>query len=97
MDEYELSAANASVVDANADCIKKVNRPISIFGHTDPRGTVEYNLNLSEKRAQSVKRRLRALGIAEQNMNTVARGELDSVGADETAWGKDRRVEVTFR
>jgi len=97
IDVYELSPANTPVVDANADCVKRVKRPISIIGHTDARGTVEYNLNLSEKRAQAVKRRFRDLGISEQSINTVPRGELDSVGSDEGSWEKDRRVEVTFR
>jgi hypothetical protein len=59
--------------------------------------TIEYNLSLSEKRAQAVKRRLGALGIPENNMSTVPRGELDASGSEESGWEKDRRVEVNFR
>ncbi len=96
-DQYDLSSVNTPIVDADAECIKKVGRPVNVIGYTDPRGTVEYNLSLSEKRAQAVKRRLRDLGISESNLATVPRGELDASGSDESSWEKDRRVEVTFR
>ncbi len=96
-DQYELTPVNTPIVDAVSDCVKKVGKPISILGYTDSRGTVEYNLSLSEKRAQAVKRRLRDLGFPEQNMTTVPRGELDSSGSEASGWEKDRRVEVSFR
>ena len=70
---------------------------MTLVGHTDPRGTPEYNLALSDKRTQAVKRRMRDLGVADQNMFMVPRGEMDSTGTDEASWSQDRRVEVNWR
>ena len=97
INEFELGSGNTSVVDRDSDCIKKINRSVTLVGHTDPRGTPEYNLALSDKRAQAVKRRLRDLGVPDQNMFLVPRGEMDATGTDETTWSQDRRVEVNFR
>jgi peptidoglycan-associated lipoprotein len=95
--EFELNPGTTGAVDRNAECVKKNSRPVNLIGRTDPRGTPEYNLALSDKRAQAVKRRLRDLGIPDQNMFMVPRGEMDSTGTDETTWSQDRRVEVNFR
>jgi len=95
--EFELSSTNTSAVDRNAECIKKGSRSVTLVGHTDPRGTPEYNLALSDKRAQAVKRRMRDLGISEQNLFLVPRGEMDASGTDEASWSQDRRVEVNWR
>lgn len=95
--EFELGGGNTSTVDKDVDCIKKMSRSVTLVGHTDPRGTPEYNLALSDKRAQSVKRRMRDLGIAADNMFMVPRGEMDATGTDEASWSQDRRVEVNWR
>jgi len=95
--EFELSAAATSVVDKDAECMKKNSRGVNLVGHTDPRGTPEYNLALSDKRAQAVKRRMAALGIAEEKLIPLPRGELDASGSDEASWERDRRVELQWR
>ncbi len=96
--EYALSTEATASIDKNADCIKQTggSRPILLTGRTDPRGTEEYNLALSDHRAQSVKDRLSRMGVDGGRFRTVARGELDASGTDETGWAHDRRVDVNW-
>ncbi len=93
--EYALTTEATGAIDRDADCIKKTGRGVTLTGRTDPRGTEEYNLALSDKRAQSVKDRLSRLG-ATQNMKINARGEMDATGKDEAGWAHDRRVDVSW-
>ena len=68
---------------------------IRIEGHTDERGSSEYNRDLSRRRAESVKRMLiESHGIAEGRLETAGFGESRPVdpGHDETAWAANRRV-----
>ena len=95
--EFELSANSTGAVDRNAECIKKNNRPVNLIGRTDPRGTPEYNLALSDKRAQAVKRRMVTLGVADDKVYPVPRGETEANGTDESSWEHDRRVDVEWR
>ncbi len=93
--EYSLTTEATGAIDRDADCLKKQNRGATLTGRTDPRGTEEYNLALSDKRAQSVKDRLSRLGVT-GNLKTVARGEMDATGKDEAGWAKDRRVDLSW-
>jgi peptidoglycan-associated lipoprotein len=94
--EYSLSTEATAAIDRNAECIKQGQKSVTLTGRTDPRGTEEYNIALSDHRAQSVKDRLVRMGIDNGRLKTVARGELDSSGTDETGWAKDRRVDVNW-
>lgn len=79
-----------------ADCLKKRNLKLTLEGHADERGTEEFNLQLSNRRAESVKRYLATLGVKAQNLETVGYGEArpaDS-GSGEAAWSANRRVEL---
>ena len=93
--ESALTTEATSAIDRNADCIKKTNHGVTLTGRTDPRGTEEYNLALSDKRAQAVKSRLGQLGVS-GDMKINARGEMDATGKDEAGWAKDRRVDVAW-
>jgi peptidoglycan-associated lipoprotein len=96
--EYSLSTEATTAIDKDADCIKQTggSKKVLLTGRTDPRGTEEYNLALSDHRAQSVKDRLVRMGLDNGRLKTVARGELDATGNDETGWAKDRRVDVNW-
>jgi peptidoglycan-associated lipoprotein len=95
--ESVLSTDATSAVERNAECIKKAgSKIVTLVGRTDPRGTEEYNLALSDKRAQSVRERLQRLGADGGHLKTVAKGELDATGTDESGWVKDRRVDVQW-
>lgn len=69
---------------------------ITIEGHTDSRGTAEYNLRLSEARANEVRSFLETEGISRDRMRVVARGELEPIADNTTPDGRanNRRVEI---
>ena len=71
---------------------------VSIQGHTDSRGTEEYNLKLSERRANAVYRYLVAGGIAPDRMEVVGKGESEPVADNSTDSGRaqNRRVELVI-
>jgi peptidoglycan-associated lipoprotein len=67
---------------------------VVIEGHTDERGTREYNLALGERRANSVLNYLVALGIDASRLETISYGKERPValGSNETAWALNRRA-----
>jgi len=67
---------------------------VTVEGHCDERGTVDYNLALGDKRAQAARDYLVSLGVAPERLRTVSYGKerpLDSSG-NEQAWTKNRRA-----
>ena len=72
----------------------------TIEGHADERGTREYNIALGERRANSTKNALAALGVDPGRMTVISYGKErpDAMGSDEAAWAKNRRaVTVTVQ
>lgn len=71
---------------------------LRLEGHTDERGTREYNVGLGERRAQAVRRALGLLGVAESRLATTSYGEERpaEAGDDESAFAKNRRVELVY-
>ncbi len=95
--EYSLTAGARRVLDANAECLRsRGGGSVTLAGHADERGTEEYNLHLGERRANSVKKYLSALGVPESRLRTVSYGEERPVnrGQNEEAWSENRRVEL---
>ncbi len=76
--------------------LKNVNTNVVIEGHCDERGSVEYNLALGERRAQSIQRYLAKLGVSTSRMSTISFGEEKPLvsGFGEEAWSKNRRGEI---
>ena len=72
------------------------NHEFLIVGHTDTKGTNEYNNILSLKRAESIKSLMISLGINSKNIRIIAKGEneLAVYTPDETANASNRRVEI---
>jgi peptidoglycan-associated lipoprotein len=92
--ESVLSSDAAAAIDKDGDCIRNTpDKRVTLTGHTDPRGTEEYNLALADHRAQSVKDRLTRTGVAASRLKTVSRGELDATGTNDAGWSQDRRVD----
>ncbi len=71
---------------------------IRIEGNADERGRAEYNLALGQKRAESVRRALKLLGVPEAQMEAISWGEEKSraTGHDESAWAQNRRVDLQY-
>ncbi len=93
-DSYSLSTEARQVLDGQATWLQQYpNVSITIEGHADERGTREYNLALGERRANSVRNYLSALGLGPSRVNTVSFGkERPAVpGANESAWSQNRR------
>lgn len=72
---------------------------VIIEGHTDERKTVEYNLALGQKLAESTQKYLINLGVPAHHMKTVSCGKERPVdpGHTEAAWAKNRRVEIRIK
>jgi peptidoglycan-associated lipoprotein len=94
VDSSDLDEAARQVASANAEIMKKNARwVVTIEGHCDERGTVEYNLALGERRAIAVKTFLVSLGIPPDRIRTISYGKefpFDPGKTDE-AMSKNRR------
>jgi peptidoglycan-associated lipoprotein len=71
---------------------------IRVEGHTDERGSREYNIALAERRAQAVRRALMLQGAGDAQLTTVSYGEERpaAIGSDESAYQRNRRVELVY-
>ena len=98
-DEYSVRPEDAEALKDNAALLMKYpSFKIQIEGHCDERGTVEYNLALGERRADSTKRYLVSLGVSPDRIATISYGEerpLDP-GHNEEAWAKNRRAHTVI-
>ena len=98
-DRAEIRADMAEIVAAHARYVAgHAGARVRLEGHTDERGTREYNIGLGERRAQAVKRALMLQGVAETQLTTVSYGEERPAasGHDESAWSQNRRVEIVY-
>lgn len=70
----------------------------TLEGHTDERGTREYNLALAEQRAEAVRRLMIADGVIPNQLSTLSYGEERPAnpGHTETAWQQNRRVRIQY-
>ncbi len=94
---FTSGSRDQKTLEANAKCILSVKkRKVHLNGHCDPRGTEEYNLALSNQRAQAVKRYLESLGVVAGRLHIVPKGELEATGTAEDSWFKDRKVEFVW-
>ena len=96
-DKYNLRSDARTALDANYKLLKEFpDVVVKLEGHCDERGTVEYNLSLGEKRAQSAKTYLVTAGIKADRVQTISYGKERPVdpGHNEAAWAKNRRCEV---
>lgn len=74
------------------------NTRVTLEGHTDERGTREYNLALGDQRAEAVRRFMIAEGVIPDQMATLSYGEERPAdpGRSESAWGQNRRVIIQY-
>lgn len=94
-DSFSVPGSERAKLQAVAEFAKSSNSTIIIAGFTDERGTPEYNRGLGERRAQTVREDLIAMGVSGGQLQTVSFGEempADSGGGD-GAWAKNRRAE----
>ncbi|HER34136.1 MAG: peptidoglycan-associated lipoprotein Pal [Halothiobacillaceae bacterium] len=98
-DEYSVAARYQGMLETNADFLKaNDNREVVVEGHTDERGSREYNVALGEKRANAVRDILLSYGVSAGQVDTVSYGEERPAveGSGESAWSQNRRAVIEY-
>ena len=99
-DSEELTEEAKRVLNLNADILRD-NPDITVIveGHTDERGTIEYNLALGQRRAMAVRQHYMRQGIAGNKIATISFGRERPVdpGHNEAAWARNRRAETKVK
>lgn len=99
-DGFNIDNIDAAALQTQAEWLKRYpSKRAKIEGHTDERGTREYNLALGERRANAAKNYLSSIGVDTSRLSVVSFGKERPValGSDEVSWSKNRRaVTVTI-
>ena len=96
-DSFAIKDEFRPIIEAHAALLKADSTKKEVAeGHTDERGGSEYNLALGQKRAEAVVSQMKLLGAGDSQLEAVSYGkERPAVdGHDESAWAKNRRVEL---
>ena len=100
-DRYNIDSADAAALQTQAQYLGQYqNVSVTIEGHSDERGTRDYNLALGERRANAAKNYLVSLGVPANRISVVSYGEERPVATASTpeAWSQNRRaVTVVIR
>jgi peptidoglycan-associated lipoprotein len=99
-DSSEIRPEFVPVIAAHAHALaRNASIRVRLEGHTDERGSPEYNIGLGERRAQAVRRALLLQGVAESQVATVSYGEERPAvtGQTEASWARNRRVEFVYQ
>ena len=94
-DRWSVPPDGERVLQQQAAWLKShPNATFSVEGHSDERGTREYNLALGQRRADAVRAYLEALGVESRRIRTVSFGKErpDALGSEEAAWSRNRRA-----
>lgn len=98
-DKYNIRPPDREVLARHAEWLKgNKEAKVTIEGHCDERGTVEYNLALGERRANEAKKYLVSLGVEADRIKTVSYGKERPIDPrqNEEAWAKNRRAEFVI-
>jgi peptidoglycan-associated lipoprotein len=98
-DSSDVQAQFRSVINAHAQSLRSSGRSVALEGHSDERGSREYNIALGERRAQSVKRLMVAAGLSPSQISTISYGEERPAvqGPEGVSMAKNRRVELRYK
>jgi peptidoglycan-associated lipoprotein len=99
-DRDAIRSEFTATLDAHAGFLmENPRRRVRLEGHTDERGSREYNIGLGERRALSVRRYLLLQGVSADQLTTVSYGEERpaELGSNEQAYARNRRVELVYR
>jgi outer membrane protein OmpA-like peptidoglycan-associated protein len=92
----QLTPAGRATLDKVAGILSQVTEPVGITGHTDNRGLREANMDLSRRRAESVKAYLVTKGIAAERLTTSGAGPDQPVASNDTDEGRQRNRRIEF-
>ena len=95
-DRSTLTMATRRVLDAHIALLKTNKDSLRLEGHTDERGTREYNMALGERRAKAVADYMSVSGVSSYRTEAVSYGEERPVamGSGESNWSQNRRVVI---
>tara|TARA_B100000795_G_scaffold159475_1_gene119875 strand:- start:74 stop:547 length:474 start_codon:yes stop_codon:yes gene_type:complete len=96
-DKFTLTSKSIQALKGVVTLMRKNPKiMLSLEGHADERGTREYNLALGQRRSESVANYLIANGIKRNQLSVKSFGEERplSLGSNDSAWSKNRRVEI---
>jgi peptidoglycan-associated lipoprotein len=99
-DSANLTDASRGTLDANGKVLAdNASTNITIEGHCDERGTVEYNLALGDRRAGAARDYLVRYGVSSGRIQTISYGEERpfATGSDEASWAQNRRAHFAVR
>ena len=99
LDRYDLGGDALSTLQQQAALLQQYPEvAVTIQGHADERGTREYNLALGERRADSVRNYLIALGIPGERISVISYGKErpECAEAAESCWAQNRRGVTTL-
>lgn len=99
-DSFVVKSEYQPLVDQHARFLQENrSRNVVLEGHTDERGSREYNLALGQKRAEAVRRALTLVGATDGQIEAVSFGEESPAvqGSSEDAYAQNRRVELRYR
>jgi peptidoglycan-associated lipoprotein len=99
LDSSDLAQSDFAVMNAHANYLAQNGAAhVTLTGHTDERGTREYNMALGERRAKSVQTYMVTNGARTDQIDVVSYGKEKPVneGHDEAAWSENRRVEIDY-
>jgi OOP family OmpA-OmpF porin len=98
LNSADLTAESRPVLARVADDLKKYPRlRVELQGHTDSSGSDEYNLKLSERRAQAVRDYLIAQGVSSEQVEARGYGETQPIASNSTAEGRARNRRVVMK
>ena len=91
-------AAKTNVQSLAASLNQYPDTDIKVIGHTDSRGTEQYNMGLSERRAAAVKAYAVSQGVPASRLVTIGKGFAEPIADNETDAGRaaNRRVEIVI-
>lgn len=98
-DSSELSNEDYRTLQAHSQfLLANANSKLALTGHTDERGTREYNMALGERRAKAVQSYLITNGVNQAQLEAVSYGKEMPIatGSDEASWKQNRRVELNY-
>ncbi len=98
-DSAEILPESQTIVSANARALTSNPRIITqLEGHSDERGSREYNIALGERRANAVRQSMIAMGVSPQQIRIVSFGEERPAasGQSEQSYALNRRVEIVY-
>lgn len=98
-DSADVKSEFRAVISAHARSASASGKRMVLEGHSDERGSREYNIALGERRANTVKRLMVAAGLAPGQIRTISYGEERPAvqGVDGQSMAQNRRVEIVYR